>query len=350
MNAEFWRGKRVLITGHTGFKGAWLSFWLAEWGAELMGLALPPEGVRNLFVDLQLSGRLKHNEVDLRDLPAVHEAVKGFHPEIVLHLGAQALVSVSYQDPVGTYATNVLGTLHLLEAIREQASVRVALMVTSDKCYDNQDLKHRFRESDPMGGHDIYSSSKGCVEILTASYRHSFFKDDRVAVASVRAGNVIGGGDWAEKRIVPDIVRAAESLSTLVLRRPHAVRPWQHVLEPLSGYLILAEKMWNQEVDSEAWNFGPEASADVEVIQVVEKARTHFPNLQWRVDEPPFSEASVLAIDSSKAKRELAWTPRLSTNEAVDWTLAWYKEFLGGSDPIQLTRNQIQSFVNREPK
>jgi len=348
VKTQFWRGKRVFLTGHTGFKGAWLAFLLSELGADVHGLALAPPAT-SLFNDLNLKSRLRHTIGDIRDRALLSQTLSKFEPQIILHLAAQALVSQSYSDPVGTYGTNVMGTMHVLDAISATPSVRAAVIVTSDKCYENLGQRKRFVESDPLGGKDIYSSSKACAEILTHSYRESFLSDAKCCVASVRAGNVIGGGDWSDNRIIPDIVRAAQKRQALVLRRPRAIWPWQHVLDPIRGYLQLAEALFSQNRQAAAaWNFGPGPEGEIQVLRIVERAKEYFPELMWRIEAPPFEEANLLAIDSTKAKICLKWSPLLTTVEAVDWTFSWYRDYLAGQAAEKLTGNHIEKFFARQ--
>lgn len=347
MTNRFWAGKRVFLTGHTGFKGAWLGFWLSEMGATVRGFSLAPQTQPSLFTEVGLARRLEHFEGDIRDEVRLTQTLKEFKPDIVLHLAAQAIVSESYKDPSGTYSTNVMGTLNLLQAIRASAdTVQAAVIVTTDKCYENPGNKRQFLETDPLGGADIYSSSKACAEILTASFARSFLKTTRVATA--RAGNVIGGGDFSTMRIVPDIIRAIQAKEVLVLRRPGATRPWQHVLEPLSGYLTLAEKLWTANTVWEGgWNFGPSTSSEQPVIQIVETAKKFFPELEWRVEPAPFEEAQYLALDSSKAREELRWRPAFDFPMGLEKTLHWYQMFYRGELAEQLTLNDIRQYESR---
>ncbi|MCU1284854.1 MAG: CDP-glucose 4,6-dehydratase [Acidobacteriales bacterium] len=348
----FWEGKRVLITGHTGFKGAWLSLWLQHKGANVTGYALAPPTVPSLF-DLASGANGMHSLVgDVRDFSAVRSAFTASKPEIVIHLAAQALVRTSYFDPIATYNTNVMGTVNMLEAVRQVGDVSVVLVVTSDKCYDNREWVWGYRETDPMGGYDPYSSSKGCAELITSAFRSSFFsktKDaNRVAVASARAGNVIGGGDWAQERLVPDVMRAFLKREAVKIRNPHAVRPWQHVLEPLNGYMLLVEKLFSQDNRyQEAWNFGPLERDTRPVSWIVDKsAQIWGEGASFVLDsdcEQPH-EAGLLKLDSSKARGRLKWEPRLSLEQGLEQTVQWYKAFGRGEDMREVTLAQIQSY------
>lgn len=327
---EFYSGRRVLVTGHTGFKGAWLVSWLKLLGAEVSGFALAPEQI-SLFEAAGIAHRMDSMLGDVRDPKELGRALVARRPELVFHLAAQSLVRRSYRDPLETYSTNVLGTAHLLEACRHCESVRAVVVVTSDKCYENREWQWGYRENEPLGGHDPYSSSKAAAELVTAAYRSSFFaKDGRVGIASARAGNVIGGGDWCEDRLVPDIVRGAFGGKRIVIRNPSSTRPWQHVLEPLAGYLRLAERLHVEPAAfSEAFNFGP-SDADVEVGVVAQKLVARLGcgalELRQRAEDAPH-EARTLKLDSSKARTRLGWSPLLSFEDALSLTADWYREF-----------------------
>jgi CDP-glucose 4,6-dehydratase len=347
-SAAFWRGKHVLVTGHTGFKGSWLCHWLLHLGASVTGLALAPDTEPSLFVESRLADRLASHLDDVRDLAATRRVVAAARPEIVLHLAAQSLVRRSYADPVGTFATNVLGTAHVLEAARSVDGLRAIVSVTSDKCYRARDDGAPHCETDPLGGADPYSSSKACAELVTGAYRQAFFagKSAAVAVASVRAGNVIGGGDWASDRLVPDCVRAFASERPVALRNPQAVRPWQHVLEPISGYLVLAERLWNDPNYAEAWNFGPDDGDARPVSAVVERvARAWGGNAGWTMQagEHPH-ETAELRLDSTKARARLGWRPRLKLDQALDWTVDWYRRRGAGEPAQRLVEAQIATY------
>lgn len=349
MNAGAWRGRRVLLTGHTGFKGSWLSLWLAELGAEVHGFALPPATAPAMFDACRVAGRMASSTFgDVRDPAAVDAAVARARPEVVLHLAAQPLVRASYRDPVGTYATNVMGAVHVLDAVRRAGGVRAAVCVTSDKCYENDSRPAPYAEHDPLGGHDPYSSSKGCQEIVTAAYGRSFLRAAGTALATGRAGNVIGGGDWAEDRLVPDLVRAWEAGRPIEVRSPASTRPWQHVLEPLSGYLLLAERLMEPDTEAEgAWNFGP-GPDDVRTVEsVLDRLCPLLPGASWRHGAAPqLHEASLLALDSSKARGRLGWTPRWSLDEALDATAAWYGRRRAGEDMAAFTLRQLHDFAS----
>ncbi len=352
MSPQFWQDKRVFLTGHTGFKGGWLALWLKSLGARVSGYALPPESVPNLFEAARVDQAVEHRIGDIRGLAEVQAAMRECRPDVVFHFAARSLVRQSYAEPVETYATNVLGTVNVLEAVRREPSARAVVIATSDKCYDNRERAGPYGESDPMGGRDPYSSSKGCAELVTAAYRASFFDPSRygehgVAVASVRAGNVIGGGDWAADRLVPDVVRAAAAGETVRIRSPKAIRPWQHVLEPLSGYLLLAERMWSGGAGfAQAWNFGPSERATRPVAEVMDRIVALWGGgLRWEADsESHPHEATLLRLDSSKARGKLGWRPRMSLQLALEWTVHWYQTQLRGADMQQLTTSQIARY------
>jgi CDP-glucose 4,6-dehydratase len=345
VEADFWAGKRVLVTGQTGFKGAWLSLWLADMGAEVSGLALPPETEPSLFAQLGLVGMIDDAVIDLRDAGAVAARVTDVRADVVFHLGAQALVRRSYADPLETWATNVQGTVNLLEGVRQAGRPCTVIVSTTDKVYANRDWAHGYRETDRLGGHDPYSASKAATEIAIASYRAAFFGEGRVRIGVGRAGNVIGGGDWSADRLVPDIVRALSAGRVIELRNPAATRPWQHVLEPLAGYLIYAQALASGATEVAALNFGPEAGASRAVREVMDVALTHWDG-EWRdvsgLAQP--HEARQLALSVDLARAELGWTPRLSFNDAVGATLDWYRAVGEGGDALALTRAQIARY------
>ena len=330
VNAEFWRDKTVLVTGHTGFKGSWLCLWLQQLGANVVGYALPPQTTPNLFGQAQVGKDINSVVGDIRDLENLANVVQQHKPQIVFHMAAQALVRDSYADPIGTYSTNVMGSLNVLESIRHNASVRAAVMVSSDKCYDNQETAKAFSESDPMGGHDPYSSSKGCMEILVSSYRSSYFSDplqDTAAIATARAGNVIGGGDWAPNRLVPDILNAMQHGQAITLRYPNAVRPWQHVLEPLAGYMLLAEKLYTQgNKYAQSWNFGPALNGAKPVKWIVDYLiKKSGKNIPVILDKNVnLHESQQLKLDCTKAQQSLDWYPRWDISTNLDKVLEWY--------------------------
>lgn len=345
----FWLDRRVLITGHTGFKGSWLALWLGRLGARPSGLALAPNTQPNLF-DLAVEDRITSRIADIRDLPAVQGIVAEIEPEIVFHLAAQALVRASYRDPVGTYAANVMGTVHLLEAVRNVPSVKAVVVVTSDKAYANREWPWAYRETEALGGHDPYSSSKACTELVTSAYRTSFFGggNHSAKIATARAGNVFGGGDWSPDRLIPDIVRSFERGESVEIRSPRAIRPWQHVLEPLSGYLRLAECLAGAEGEQfgEAWNFGPAEEDCRAVSQVVERLMlTWGEGAAWHLsaNQHPH-EAAFLKVDASKARGGLGWDRRLHLDEALAWTADWYRRQSAGASAHDLTVRQIEAY------
>jgi CDP-glucose 4,6-dehydratase len=332
--AGFYAGKTVLVTGHTGFKGAWLTHWLAMLGARVVGFALPPETSPSLFELAKTASVCTHVEGDVRDLAALRAAFEAHQPEIVLHLAAQSLVRRGYREPVDTYATNVMGTVNLLEAARLSSSVRSVVVVTSDKCYENREQIWPYREVDAMGGHDPYSASKGAAELVTASYRSAFFRERGIGLASGRAGNVVGGGDWAEDRLIPDIVRGATRGETVLIRNPRSTRPWQHVLEPVGGYLLLAMRLHQDPARfAEGWNFGPNEGDDGVPVSVVAPrfvAALGRGELDIAKEPPPGAphEAHLLRVDSTKARVELGFRPRLDLETTLAWTGAWYRNHL----------------------
>ena len=355
--STFWRGKRVLITGHTGFKGGWLTLWLEALGANVAGysLAAPTEPSFCEVVGVEKSIFSVRN--DIRDFASLVKCLVEFSPQIVLHLAAQSLVRPSYEDPVGTYATNVMGTVNILEAVRQCPSVRSVVIVTSDKCYENRERDQGYREDEAMGGYDPYSSSKGCAELVTASYRNSFFNENdysrhQVSVASGRAGNVIGGGDWAKDRLVPDMIRAILAGQVVKIRNPNAVRPWQHVLEPLDGYLLLAKRIFEEGPKfSGGWNFGPLDSDTRKVQDIVGKLTQQWGDgARWEADKGNHPhEARFLKLDCSRAHALLGWRPRLDVDTALAWTTDWYKAWRSGKDMRALSLQQISDYSGLQP-
>lgn len=353
MNTAFWPGKKVFLTGHTGFKGSWLSLWLQKLGATVTGYALAPPTQPSLFAQARVADGMHSIIADVRDAASLTHALQQSQAEIVIHMAAQPLVRYSYVQPVETYATNVMGVVHLLEAVRQTPSVRAVVNVTTDKCYENREWPWGYREIEPMGGHDPYSSSKGCAELVTAAYRNSYFNPEKyaehgVALATARAGNVIGGGDWAEDRLIPDILRAFESGKPVCIRNPHAIRPWQHVLEPLSGYLLLAEKLYTgQENYAEAWNFGPTDQDAQSVGWIVERMCEQWgESACWYPDEGEHPhEAHYLKLDCSKARSRLGWQPRWSLAQALDHILAWHRAYREGHDMARLSLAQIDDYL-----
>ena len=346
---SFWHGRRVFITGHTGFKGSWLTLWLRDLGAEICGFALPPETEPNLFRLANVPLGIRSEIADIHDLQRLQSILWDFQPEVVFHLAAQSLVRTSYEDPVGTYAVNVMGTVNLLEAVRHCATVRAVVLVTTDKCYENKEWVWPYRETDRLGGHDPYSNSKACAELVVSAYRDSFFPPSKyahhgVAVASVRAGNVIGGGDWARDRIIPDAIRAFAAKKALQIRNPSAIRPWQHVLEPLRGYIQLAERLVRNGIQyGGAWNFGPEGSDAKPVEWIIrELASVWGGNPAWEIDQQTHPhEAQTLKLDWSKAFSNLQWKPILPLKQALQLTADWYHRWNSGEDVRALTIGQI---------
>ncbi len=350
-SSSFWQGRRVLLTGHTGFKGGWLALWLHSLGAKVTGLALAPDTTPSFF-DLVAKDAVEQSVIaDIRDLNAVVACVKSARPSIVLHMAAQALVRPSYIDPVGTYATNVMGSVHIMEAVRQVGGVDAFINVTSDKCYENREWNKAYSEDDAMGGWDPYSSSKGCAELVTAAYRRSYFNPDdpnvTTFVASARAGNVVGGGDWSADRIVPDCIRAFLKGDKVQIRNPRATRPWQHVLEPLSGYLILAEQLCTQKgAVAEGWNFGPDERDVCPVSQIVDTlVQCWGDGAAWElIGTPQPHEAQALKIDATKANDRLRWTPRLNVDETLRWTVEWYKQQAAGADMKAISLDHIKRY------
>lgn len=345
---EFWHGKRVLLTGHTGFKGGWLALWLQRLGAKLTGVSLVPATLPNLFSLAQVADGLDSRICDIRDTETLVNIVRKVQPEIVLHLAAQPLVRASYRDPLATFSTNIMGTAHVLDALRGLDSVRVAVMVTTDKVYRNLEHPHPYREDDALGGHDPYSASKAASEIVIASYRDAFLAEQGVAVATARAGNVIGGGDWSEDRLIPDAVRAWQTGKPLEVRRPQAIRPWQHVLEPLAGYLTLAQKLWEQPSLAGAYNFGPETNETTTVGQVVELARAAYGNgkIIYGDGSAGPHETGWLALETAKARVILDVKPRWTLPEAVNRTMDWYRHMAEGVNARALCTVDIADYEN----
>jgi CDP-glucose 4,6-dehydratase len=355
VNPQFWHNRKVFLTGHTGFKGSWLALWLQTLGAEVVGYSLPAPTEPNLFELAEVAREMQTVEGDVRDLKALQESLAVARPEIIFHLAAQSLVRPSYLSPVETYETNVMGTVNVLEAARQAGNVGAIVIVTSDKCYENQEWVWGYREQEPMGGYDPYSSSKGCAELVASAYRRSFFNRsngnsaDMTAIASARAGNVIGGGDWSEDRLVPDIMRAMMSGEKIVIRNPDAIRPWQHVLDPLAGYLLLAEKLCGDDAThyAEAWNFGPHEQDAKSVKWIVERLTIAWGagaswELDGRCDNP--HEAHYLKLDCSKAKMKLGWSPRWNIEQALGATAAWYKGYQAKQNIRNLTIEQINDY------
>ena len=353
MNPAFWNGKKVFITGHTGFKGGWLSLWLSSVGAEVHGYSTSPPTNPSLFEVAKVADRLAgHVLGDVRDAAALRSAMEAAAPEVVFHLAAQPLVRYSYREPVETYAVNVLGTVHLLEAVRTTATVRAVVNVTTDKCYENKEWLWGYRESEPLGGSDPYSSSKACSELVTAAYRNSFLKSAGVALASGRAGNVIGGGDWAPDRLLPDFFRGLDTGRALEVRFPSATRPWQHVLEPVSGYLLLAEKLAaDGQQYATAWNFGPADEDARPVAWILDQLCAHVPSARWNdVGGQHVHEAGMLKLDSSKAGSQLGWKPHWTLSQALQMTVDWHRSWRQGQDMAAVCLDQIQRYQAGNPR
>lgn len=346
MSMDFWKGKRVLLTGHTGFKGSWMALWLTRLGATVTGMALPPATNPNLFSLARLDAVLENHFIDIRNAEAVAQVAKAAQPDIVFHLAAQALVRPSYQQPLDTFQTNVMGTAHVLDALRGLDSVRVAVMITTDKVYQNQEWPFPYRETDPLGGHDPYSASKAASERVIASYRDAFLRAQGVAVASARAGNVIGGGDWSADRLIPDAVRAWEAGVPLLVRRPDAIRPWQHVLEPLWGYFTLAQALWTQPALADAYNMGPAPQEAATVYTVIESARKAYGlglvTYACAPDGP--HETGWLSLETAKARAVLGLTPRWSLAKALEKTMLWYRHQRDGQSAQSLCEADILAF------
>ncbi|MGC2621118.1 MAG: CDP-glucose 4,6-dehydratase [Acidobacteriaceae bacterium] len=345
--ASCWNGRRVFITGHTGFKGGWLALWLARHGAQVRGYAVDPPTEPNLFTLARVGSVVDDVRGDILDRPALEAAMRAFAPEVVFHMAAQPLVRRSYADPLGTWMTNAMGTAYVLEAVRGTPSVRAVVCVTTDKCYENRERHEPYRESDALGGHDPYSSSKACAEIISAAFRSSFFEagERRVALATARAGNVIGGGDWSEDRLVPDLIRGFHAREAVLIRNPQAIRPWQHVLEPLHGYLLLAEQLMAGHCAA-AFNFGP-GEDDAWTVERVATflAEAWGEGAAWtRGAGAGVHEAGILRLDASKARAELNWQPRLGIARALAWTVEWYRAWQQGADLQQETHAQIAAY------
>ena len=347
---DFWNGKKVLITGHTGFKGSWLAFRLSSLGANACGYALAPETLPNLYRNLDLENHITSVIGDVCDLPHVEKTLQDFQPEIVFHLAAQSLVRRSYRQPIETYQTNVIGTINVLDAIRRAGFVKSVVVITTDKVYENNEWHWAYRENERLGGYDPYSNSKACAELAVAAYRNSFFAETDTLIATARAGNVIGGGDWSEDRLLPDVFRSLIFDQLLEIRNPHSVRPWQHVLEPLTGYLQLAEKLHAGEKSfADAWNFGPADEDSKPVGYILDKIKDVWnAPVNWKLGggvQP--HEARLLKLDSAKAKNELKWLPKLSLDEAVNLTAEWYRGFKDKKDLTELTQKQITFYENK---
>jgi CDP-glucose 4,6-dehydratase len=353
----FWKDKRVLLTGHTGFKGSWLSLWLSSMGASVTGLALDAPTHPSLFEACRIADKMNSIIGDIRDKHLVEKVIFEYEPEIVIHMAAQPLVRYSYENPIETYETNVMGTAYLLEGIRKKAykdqSIKAVVNVTTDKCYENNEWHWGYRENEPLGGYDPYSNSKACSELVTASYRNSFFntanfQEHGVSLASARAGNVIGGGDWAKDRLIPDIIRSLSDNNEIIIRSPHSIRPWQHVLEPLSGYLLLAQKLYSDPEFAEAWNFGPNDEDAKPVEWIVKRMSEKWGDGRGYIIDSNTNphEATYLKLDCSKAKNLLGWRPRWTLDQALDSIVDWSKAYYQGKDIYSKTLEQIQAYTS----
>lgn len=352
---SFWKDKKVFLTGHTGFKGGWLSLWLSSMGAKVTGYALAPNAQPNLFEALSISTLIEQSYIgDIRDFEHLKKSMLLAEPDVLIHMAAQPLVRYSYDNPIETYATNVMGTVHVLEAARQVEALRATVVVTTDKCYENKEWEWGYRENEPMGGYDPYSNSKGCAELVTSAYRQSFFSADNYvvhknAIASARAGNVIGGGDWSKDRLIPDAIKAFEAGQALKIRNPLATRPWQHVLEPLSGYLVLAEALYSQGMKyASPWNFGPLDEDARSVQEVINLLIEHWgSSADWQkegADQP--HEAHLLKLDCSKAKQHLSWAPRWRLETAIEKIVAWQKSFQENKNMQEVSLSQIKQYMN----
>jgi len=347
IDQDFWRGKRVFLTGHTGFKGSWLSLWLSSLGVEVKGYALTPPTTPSLFNEAKIYSLIDSQIGDIRDQDVLHESMTTFNPDILIHMAAQPLVRYSYDAPIETYEVNVIGTAKVLEVARSCANLKVIVNITTDKCYENDGRSEGYKESDAMGGHDPYSSSKGCAELVATAYRRSFLQDKDIGLASVRAGNVIGGGDWADDRLIPDILRSFEKNKPVVIRNPEATRPWQHVLEPLSGYLILAQKLYkNQKNYAEEWNFGPNEKDVKPVDWILNKMITKWPNSSWELDQNSNPhEADFLKLDISKAESKLGWNPVWELSQTLEKIIAWHQAWLNKEDMQAVCLAEIEEYT-----
>jgi len=345
---KLFNGKKVLITGHTGFKGSWLSIWLHHLGAQVVGISLDPKTNQDNFVLSKVGGKIIDYRADIRNLAEIQKIIEKEQPEILFHLAAQPIVLDSYTDPVYTFETNVMGTVNLLEAFRNCKSLKTGVFITTDKCYENIEKDYAYKETDSMGGYDPYSASKGAAELVISSYRRSFFQNTDKKIASVRAGNVIGGGDWAPYRIIVDIMKAIHNNEVIEIRNPVATRPWQHVLEPLGGYLLLAAKMMKERKFDEAWNFGPEKENIVTVRELLDKTIAAYGKGEWKdvSDKEKRHEASLLSLDITKAKLQLAWQPVLNLDETVKYTVDWYKRYKL-ENVMDLCLEQIGNYTNK---
>jgi CDP-glucose 4,6-dehydratase len=347
IDKDFWQGKRVFLTGHTGFKGSWLALWLQSLGADVKGYSLNPPTSPSLFNEAKIDSLIESCVGDIRDQDNLRESMLSFNPGILIHMAAQPLVRHSYDAPIETYEVNVIGTAKVLEVARSCSNLKAIVNITTDKCYENDGRTQGYKENDPMGGYDPYSSSKGCAELVTSSYRRSFLQDQGIGLASVRAGNVIGGGDWANDRLIPDILKSFENGSSVVVRNPKATRPWQHVLEPLSGYLVLAQKLYqNPKEYAEGWNFGPNEQDVKPVDWILDKMVSKWPNSSWELDKSSSPhEAGFLKLDISKAKSKLGWNPLWSLSDTLEKIVHWHQAWLNKEDMQVVCLAEIKEYT-----
>ena len=348
IDQEFWKGKRVFITGHTGFKGSWISLWLVSLGAKVKGYALNPPTTPSLFNEARVGEVMESKIGDIGDQSKLYQSMTAFDPDILIHMAAQSLVRYSYTAPIETYEVNVIGTAKVLEVARSCPNLKAIVNITTDKCYENDERSQGYKEEDPMGGYDPYSSSKGCAELVTSAYRRSFLQEQGIGVASVRAGNVIGGGDWASDRLIPDILRSFEKNKPVVIRNPKATRPWQHVLEPLSGYLILAEKLYkNQDKYAGGWNFGPNEKDVKPVDWILDEMISKWPNSSWELDKKSNShESRFLKLDILKAESKLGWKPVWGLSHTLKKIIYWHKAWLDKKDMQSVCLAEIEEYMN----
>jgi CDP-glucose 4,6-dehydratase len=347
MNKDFWQGKRVFLTGHTGFKGSWLSLWLYSLGAKVKGYALTPPTTPSLFNEAKIDSIVDSQIGDIRDQETLYESMTTFNPDILIHMAAQPLVRYSYDAPIETYEINVIGTVKVLEVARSCPNLKAIVNITTDKCYENDERSEGYKEGHPMGGYDPYSSSKGCAELVTSSYRSSFLQDQGIGLASVRAGNVIGGGDWADDRLIPDILRSFEKEEPVIIRNPKATRPWQHVLEPLSGYLILAQKLYESQNEyAEGWNFGPNEQDIKPVDWILDEMILKWPGSSWKLDNNSNPhEARFLKLDISKAKSKLGWNPVWKLSQTLEKIVSWHQAWLNKEDMQAICLAEIKEYT-----
>jgi CDP-glucose 4,6-dehydratase len=347
IDSKFWQGKRVFLTGHSGFKGSWLSLWLFSLGAEVKGYSLNPPTSPSLFNEAKIDSIIESCVGDIRDQDTLYKSMVSFNPDILIHMAAQSLVRYSYDEPIETYEVNVIGTAKVLEVARSCSNLKAIVNITTDKCYENDDRAAGYKENDSMGGYDPYSSSKGCAELVTSSYRRSFLQGQGIGLASVRAGNVIGGGDWADDRLIPDILKSFENGSSVIVRNPQATRPWQHVLEPLSGYLVLVQKLYqNPKEYAEGWNFGPNEQDVKPVDWILDKMIAKWPNSSWELDiSSSPHEAGFLKLDISKAKSKLGWNPLWSLNDTLEKIVNWHQAWLNKEDMQTICLKEIEEYT-----